>query len=183
VLLKKLIRVASEEFSGFHFRLLLARVLLALLPIHVGGRLRAKVLRWMGFKIGHGTAMSGTPIITGSEGLYRNLTIGNCCWFNVDCLLDLGAHIDIGDNVAFGHQVIVLTTTHEVGQSNRRASTLLKKPVKISSGAWLGARCIILPGITVGEGAIVAAGAVVTRDVPPNTMVAGMPARVIKSLE
>jgi maltose O-acetyltransferase len=56
------------------------------------------------------------------------------------------------------------------------------RPVTIGNGAWLGARCTILPGVNVGEGAIVAAGAVVTHDVPANTMVAGVPARAIRDL-
>jgi len=180
--MKKLVRVAAEELSGFHFRMLLARLLLAPFPIHSGGRLRVRILRAIGFTIGRGTVMWGTPTITGGATMYRNLTVGSGCWLNVNCLLDVGAPIFIGDNVAFGHEVMVLTTTHEIGGADRRATSLQKKPVTIGSGAWLGARCIILPGVTVGAGAIVAAGAIVTHDVPPNTMVAGMPAQIVKSL-
>lgn len=80
------------------------------------------------------------------------------------------------------HQVLILTTSHEIGPQGQRAAALEARPVCIGSGAWLGARCTILPGVTIGAGAIIAAGAVVSRDVPANTMVAGIPARVIKSL-
>jgi maltose O-acetyltransferase len=126
--------------------------------------------------------MWGTPTITGGRDLYRKLTIGQGCWFNVDCFFDLGASINIGDHVAIGHQVMILTTSHEIGPPEQRAAALETRPVRIESGAWLGARCTILPGVTIGAGAIVAAGAVVSRDVSPNTMVVGIPARAIKSL-
>ncbi|MEP7190805.1 MAG: DapH/DapD/GlmU-related protein, partial [Roseiflexaceae bacterium] len=81
-----------------------------------------------------------------------------------------------------GHHVVVLTGSHEVGPPSQRAAALYTKTVTIGDGAWLGARCTILPGVTIGAGAIVAAGAVVNRDVPPNTLVAGIPAHVVKSL-
>jgi maltose O-acetyltransferase len=178
----KLARVIREELSGLHLRLLLARFLLAPLPIHIGSRVRVYVLRLAGFQVGPGCVMWGTPTITGSGDLYRKLTIGQGCWFNVDCFFDLGAAINIGDQVAIGHQVMILTTSHEIGAPSRRAAALEARPVIINAGAWLGARCTILPGVTIGAGAIIAAGSVVSRNVPPNTMVAGIPARVIKSL-
>ena len=178
----KLAHVIREELRGLHLRLLLAQMLLAPLPIHVGSRVRVHVLRLAGFQIGSGCVIWGTPTITGDGDLYRKLTIGQGCWFNVACFFDLGAPINIGDHVAIGHQVMILTTSHEIGPQGQRASALEVHPVTINSGAWLGARCTILPGVTIGAGAIVAAGAMVSRDVPPNTMVAGIPARVVKSL-
>jgi maltose O-acetyltransferase len=161
---------------------LLARILLTPLPIHVGSRVRVYILRLAGFQIGSGCVMWGTPTITGGRDLYRKLTIGQGCWLNVECFFDLGAPISIGDRVAIGHQVMILTTSHEIGPYGQRAAALEARPVCIGTGAWLGARCTILPGVTIGAGAIIAAGAVVSRDVPANTMVAGIPARVIKSL-
>ena len=181
-LMGRLQRVISEELSGLHPKLLLARALLWPLPIETGGRVRTLALKLIGFKIGHGTIMAGTPTITGDENIYRNLTIGHSCWFNVGCVFDLGASLKIGDSVSLGHDVIVLTSTHEIGAPQRRASKLCSKPVIIDNGAWLGSRCTILPGVTIGAGAIVAAGAVVDKDVAPNTLVGGVPARIIKSL-
>lgn len=180
--MNKFKRVIREELGGLHIRLLLARLILMPLPSHVGSRLRVAVLRLVGFRIGSGSLMWGTPEITGDADLYAQLTIGQRCWFNVGCFFDLGASITIGDQVAFGHHVVVLTGSHEVGPPAQRAARLYTKPVTIGNGAWLGARCTILPGVTIGAGAIVAAGAVVNRDVPPNTLVAGIPARVVKSL-
>jgi maltose O-acetyltransferase len=178
----KLKRVVHEELGGLHLRLLVARLILMPLPIHVGSRLRVAVLRLAGFQIGSGSLMWGMPTITGDADLYTKLKIGQRCWFNIGCIFDLGAPITIGDQVAFGHHVVVLTSSHEVGPPTQRAAALYTKPVTISDGAWLGARCTILPGVQIGTGAIVAAGAVVNRDVPPNTMVAGVPARVVKTV-
>jgi maltose O-acetyltransferase len=178
----KLTKVIREELSGLHLRLFLARVLLAPLPIHVGSRLRVYVLRLAGFQIGHGCVIWGLPTITGNSDLYSNLAIGRECLVNVQCFFDLGAPITIGDRAALGHQVVVLTTSHHVGQPGRRAGAAYTKPVTIGEGAWLGARCTIFPGVNIGTGAVVAAGAIVNQDVPPNTLVAGIPARVMKTL-
>jgi len=180
--MSKLWRVIGEELSGFHLKLLLIQILLAPLPIHVGSRLRVYGLRLAGFRIGRSCVMWGMPHITGGHDLYRKLTIGQGCWFNMGCFFDLGAPITIGDRVAFGHQVMVMTNSHDIGIQQQRAAALCAKPVTIEDGAWLGARCTILPGVTIGAGAIVAAGAVVNRDVAPNTVVAGVPARAIKLL-
>jgi maltose O-acetyltransferase len=179
-----LTRVVREETHGFHPRLLLARLLTALLPVHAGSRLRTAVLRRVaGFRIGRGTLFTGMPTITGPRHLSRHLTVGSLCWFNIRCTLDLSAEIEIGDQAYFGHDVMLLTSSHEVGPVERRAAEVYAKPIHVGAGAWLGARCVVLPGITIGEGAIVGAGAVVTKDVPPNTVVGGIPARVIRELE
>ena len=175
-------QLLKEEFVGLHLRLLLARLLLWPFPINVGGRVRVRILRRIGFHIGHGTVMAGTPEFSGDKNMYRNLTIGENCWFNIHCFLDLGSSITIGKNVYFGHQVVVLTNSHEIGPSTGRASTINSKPVTIGSGAWLGARVTILPGVNIGPGAVVAAGSVVHEDVPANTMVAGTPARMVRLL-
>jgi len=176
-------RVLGEEFHGLRMRLLLLRLLLSPLPIHVGGRLRALGMKLAGFRIGYGTIFAGTPTITGGHDMYRKLSIGRQCWFNVGCFFDLGSTISVGENVSFGHDVIVLTSSHVIGPSSGRAAGLRYKPVVIGNGAWLGARCTILPGVRVGAGAIVAAGAVVHADVPPDTLVAGVPARVVRQLD
>jgi acetyltransferase-like isoleucine patch superfamily enzyme len=123
------------------------------------------------------------PTIIGGGDIYKRFTIGSGCWVNVACLFDLAASITIGDRVAFGPQVTLLTSTHDIGSSSYRTGTLKNLPITIGDGCWLGARSTILPGVTVGPGSVVAAGAVVNKDVPPNTLVAGVPAQVIKSLD
>ena len=97
----------------------------------------------------------------------------------VGCFLNLGADITIGNFVGFGQQVMILTETHDIGTPEYRSGQLRPKPVTIGSGCWIGARATILPGVTIGDGAIVAAGAVVTKNVPPHTIVGGIPAKVL----
>jgi acetyltransferase-like isoleucine patch superfamily enzyme len=170
------------EFSGLRLRLILARLLCAALPVYTGNRLRAGILRAAGFAIGPGTFLGDMPSIIGTGDIYIRFRIGGGCWINVGCLFDLSSSITIGDQVALGPQVTLLTSTHVIGSSTRRTGPLQNLPVTIGDGCWLGARCTILPGVTIGQGAVVAAGAMVHRDVPPNTLVAGVPARVIKML-
>jgi acetyltransferase-like isoleucine patch superfamily enzyme len=173
----------ASETRGFHGRLLLARLLLAPLPIFVGSRLRSEVLRRVGFRIGEGSSMAGLPVITGSGQVREKLAIGRSCWFNIEVHLELNSTITIGDGVSLGQQVMILTSTHDYQRwPTRRAGALLERPVAIGDGCWLGARCLILPGVALGDGAVVAAGAVVTKDVPPHTLVAGIPARPLRQL-
>ncbi len=175
-------QVFRDEVHHFNLRLLVLRVLFAPMPLFVGSRVRAAGLRQAGFQIGRGTVMWGMPVITGGAGLEQRLHIGKECWFNAGCRLDLSDVITIGDRAAIGHEVLIMTSSHELGDQSRRAGPLYTRPVTIGTGAWLGARAVILPGVTIGAGAVIAAGAVVTRDVPPNTLVGGVPARVIKEL-
>lgn len=172
----------SDETADLHWRLLMARALLAPVPPYAGGRLRATVLRLAGFRIGPGTVFSATPAVSGPRGLQDRLSVGRGCYFNVGCVLELGAEIAIGDRVAVGQDVMLLTTTHQFGDSERRAGSVVSRAVRIGDAVWLGARAIVLPGVRVGEGAIVGAGAVVNRDVAPNTLVGGVPARLIREL-
>ncbi|HVU94594.1 MAG TPA: sugar O-acetyltransferase [Puia sp.] len=103
----------------------------------------------------------------------KNVFINHACSF-----LDLGG-ITIEDDVQIGPRVNIVTESHPLDPGDRRA--LIAKPVVIRRGAWIGAGATILSGVTVGENAVVAAGSVVSRDVPANTVVAGVPARVMRS--
>lgn len=182
--MNKLKSLLSEEFAGLHGRLLLARFLLAPLPYYVGSRVRVRVLRLLGFRgISSSAVMWGLPTITGQGDIYNNLKVGNISRFNIGCLLNLGDKITIGNHVGFGQQVMILTESHAIGPAEYRSGELRPKPVKIGNGCWVGARAMILPGVTIGDGAVVAAGAIVTKDVPPHTVVAGIPAKVIRELE
>ena len=86
----------------------------------------------------------------------------------------------IGDRALIGHNCVIATLNHNMDPAKR--ANLLPAPVHIGSDAWLGANVTILPGVTIGNGAVVAAGAVVTKDVAPNTVVGGVPAKLIKEL-
>lgn len=104
--------------------------------------------------------------------LGRNVFINHACSF-----LDLGG-ITIEDEVMVGPRVNILSENHPVEAGRRK--TLVPDAVLIKRNAWIGAAATIMPGVTIGENAVVAAGAVVTQDVPDNTVVAGVPAKVVK---
>ena len=108
------------------------------------------------------------------------IRMGKNIFVNHDCtFLDIGG-ITIEDDVMIGPKVSLITESHPINPAERKA--LMVKPVVIKRNAWIGAGAIIMPGVTVGENSVVAAGAVVSKDVPPNTVVAGVPAKVIKTL-
>ena len=104
----------------------------------------------------------------------KNVFINHACSF-----LDMGG-ITLEDQVLLGPKVNLITENHPVDPADRR--TLICKPIVIKRNAWIGAAATILPGVTIGENAIVAAGAVVSRDVPANTVVGGVPAQFIKTI-
>lgn len=176
-------KMIIEETEGFNFRLLGAQLMAGWLPYFTGGRYRSAVLRLFGFQIGRGTIFWGMPRFIGGRGMEKRLSVGQFCHFNVNCFLDLCGPIEIGDSAGLGPEAMLITGRHEIGPIERREGPLSPAPITICDGAWIGARALILPGVTVGTGAIVAAGAVVTRDVPPNTVAAGIPAKVIREIE
>lgn len=110
----------------------------------------------------------------------RNIRVGRNVFINHGCeFMDRGG-ITIGDDVLFGPKVNLVTINHPLDPATRRATYCA--PIVIKKGAWLGAAVSVMPGVTIGENAVVAANAVVTRDVPDNTIVGGVPAMVIKPL-
>jgi acetyltransferase-like isoleucine patch superfamily enzyme len=110
----------------------------------------------------------------------RFITLGKNVFINHACsFLDLGG-ITIEDDVLIGPKVNLITENHPLNPADRQ--TLLLKPILIKRNAWIGAAATILPGVTIGENAVVAAGAVVSKDVPANTVVGGIPARHIKNI-
>jgi maltose O-acetyltransferase len=111
-----------------------------------------------------------------------NVSIGRRSFVNYGgVFLDVNP-ITIGDEVMVATNVQLLTATHPLDAARRRAWWEHARPITIGHGAWLGSGAIVLPGVSVGEEAVVGAGAVVTRDVEPRTVVAGNPARVIRRL-
>lgn len=103
----------------------------------------------------------------------RNTRIGR------NCTLDARSPLSIGDNVALSPEVMILAGTHDVNDPKFAQSEVGPWAVTIEDHVWIGTRAMIMPGVTVGRGAVVAAGAVVTKDVPPLTIVAGVPAKPI----
>ncbi|MFZ1943768.1 MAG: sugar O-acetyltransferase [Acidobacteriaceae bacterium] len=109
------------------------------------------------------------------------IRVGQNVFINQNCTFyDLGG-LDIADDVMIGPNVSLITAGHPLEPLQRRAATV-GKPIVIERNVWIAASVTIVGGVTVGENSVVAAGSVVTRDVPPNTLVAGNPARVIRSI-
>jgi acetyltransferase-like isoleucine patch superfamily enzyme len=110
----------------------------------------------------------------------KHITIGQNVFINFDCtFLALGG-ITIEDDVLIGPKVSLVTENHPLDPEQRKG--LIGKPIRIRKNAWIGANATILPGVTVGENAVIAAGAVVSKDVPDNTIVGGIPAKFIKNV-
>lgn len=132
--------------------------------------------------------ITGQPIDSGTTlflpfqiNLGKFTRIGKNVFINHDCtFLDMGG-ITIEDDVMIGPKVCLTTESHPIDPQERKK--LLVKPIVIKRNAWIGAGATILPGVTIGENAVVAAGAVVAKDVKANTLVGGVPAKVIKTIE
>jgi len=153
---------------------------LALFP-----QLRAPWLRLLGSRIGRGVVLHNVRFFN----LYRRgltgLEIGEECFVGDECLLDLAEGVRLERQVTLAERVMILTHTN-VGYRDhplQKHFPAHAAAVVVETGAFLGAGCILLPGVRVGSRAFVAAGSVVTADVPAGTLVAGVPARVVRSLE
>jgi acetyltransferase-like isoleucine patch superfamily enzyme len=110
-----------------------------------------------------------------------DIRVGRNVFVNQNCTFyDLGG-LDIADDVMIGPNVSIITSSHPIEPSQRR-NGVIAKPIVIERNVWIAAGATIIGGVTVGENSIIAAGSVVTRDVPPNTLVGGNPARVIRSI-
>jgi acetyltransferase-like isoleucine patch superfamily enzyme len=124
---------------------------------------------------------SSTVFVPFHTNFGKFITIGKNVFINHACsFLDLGG-ITIEDSVLMGPRVNLVTENHPSDPAERRS--LMTKPIVIKRNAWIGANATILPGVTIGENAIVAAGAVVSKDVPANTIVGGVPAKFIKAID
>lgn len=180
---EKLKTILEIFVSSFHLRYRLANLICRLIPSNVSGWVRARAYRLAGFRIGHGTFLAGELELIGGSPFYERLEIGSECVVGQHVTISLDADVELGPRVSVGPFVRIYSGTHQIGLgSMRRRAPVLGKPVKIESGAWIGLSALVLPGVTIGRGSIVAAGAVVTNDVPPNTYVEGNPARVMRDL-
>jgi len=172
-----------SEFTGWNARLVLIRALSIPFPEYSGGRYRSELFRLTGFKIGEKTSILGMPYIAGVGNFHEKLVVGKNCIISLHCYFDLADKVELEDYVNISPQCMFLTATHEIGSEYYRLGQLQTAPIVIGSGSWLGARCTILPGVTIGRGCIIAAGAVVTKDVPENSIAGGVPAKIIRSID
>jgi len=160
---------------------------LAMLPYRLAlfPQLRAPWLQLLGARIGPRSILHDVRFFN----LYRRglagLAIGSECFLGDECLLDLAEAIELEDQVTLAERVLVLTHMN-VGYADhplQRHFPALAAPVTIRAGAFVGAAATLLPGVTIGRGSFVAAGSVVTSDVAEHTLVAGVPARAVRTLE
>lgn len=108
----------------------------------------------------------------------KNITIGKDVFINSGCHFQDQGGIQIGDGALIGHNVVLATINHDLNPEENRKNHYA--PITIGAHVWIGSNATILPGVTLGDWAVVAAGAVVTQDVPPLTVVGGVPAKVLK---
>lgn len=156
--------------DGIRLALLdLAPHIVGMVPLH---GFRVSLFRALGARIGtHSSVHRGCRFYQ-----IQNLTIGNHSVINCAVILDARMRLTIGDNVSVSEQVAIYSLQHDIDDPDFRTAG---GPVVLSDLVYVGARAIILPGVTVGRGAVVAAGAVVTHDVPDYAVVGGVPARII----
>jgi maltose O-acetyltransferase len=138
---------------------------------------RNAILRVLGLDIGpRATLLAGTWF--GST----RVRVGLGSFIGRGCYLDALEWITIGERCDLGAEVALITSSHEIAEPTRRAGKSIRKPITIGDGAWIGARAMIMPGVAVGAGAVIAAGSLVTRDCEPNSLYVGSPARLVRSL-
>lgn len=111
----------------------------------------------------------------------KNINVGKNVFINSGCRFQDQGGITIGDGVLIGHNVVLATLNHDIDPNKR--STMHPAPITIGKNVWIGSNATIVPGVEIGDGAIIAAGAVVTQNVLPNVIVGGVPAKVLKKIE
>lgn len=173
----KIIFRSIKRFRSKIFRLLLKRIS----PKYVEFKGDFSLGKNVKFLYNHGKITIGNDV-----EIYRNceilspVSIGDCTFLNRDVYVR--SRTLIGRNVAVGPFARFVTDTHDLGPSSRRAGTSRFEDIVVEDGVWIGAAATILGGVRIGRGSVVAAGAVVTKDVPANVLVGGVPARLIKYL-
>lgn len=142
-------------------------------------RTRAAIWRLLGASVGRGVGIYPYFIIVNN---LDQIYIGDDVFVNTGVTFGSNAPIRINADVAIGPGCSFLPTSHRFGPSGRRAGEIVAREIVIERGAWLGANVTVLGGVRIGEGSVVGAGSVVTMDVPPNVVVAGVPASFVRKL-
>ncbi|WP_348788966.1 acyltransferase [Leifsonia sp. NPDC080035] len=157
----------------------LVNLVSAVLPQTRAFGLRRRMYRSVGVRVGADVRINGGVVIQ-----YPNVSIGAGTWVgrrsefacSPRAAVIIGAHCDISQDVLF------VTGSHEIGDTDKRAGSGTNRAISVGDGSWIGARATLLGGTVLGIGTVVAAGAVVTGEFPPNVLLAGVPAKVIREL-
>ena len=171
-----LIRAGSEQHTFMHGAAQEALRLVA--EINTGYRTPAEVRSLLAQLTGKAVDESVAVFPPFYSEFGKNLTLGKDVFINIGCRFQDTGGITIGDGTLIGHGSTLTTLDH--GIDPERRGDMIPAPVVLGRKVWLGAGVTVVPGVTIGDGAIVGAGAVVTKDVPPNAIVAGVPAKLIR---
>ena len=173
----------SVRKSAFHYFLVqsfeyLMQMVFLLPRYPICNWLKALLLKTQGAKIGKRVMFYPTVWITSG----KNMTVGDDVDFALGVICVTPGGVTIGDRTLIGYRSQIISTNHDIPRDKGRIFDALgvPKPVKIGKDVWIGAHCMILPGAEIGDGAVVAAGSVVTKPVEPYTIVGGVPARLIR---
>jgi maltose O-acetyltransferase len=176
-------RETKEVSKIIRPRLFLWALCARILPENALCLLRRSFYRLAGCNISRAVTLLGRLTLLGSGDIPRRLRIGEGSIIAHGVIFGLDGEITIGCNVSISPYVKLYTATHNLGYGSRRMGFGVKpRPICIENGVWIGIDSLILPGVTLGQGCVVSAGAVVTADVPANTLVSGNPAVVQKQL-
>ena len=142
---------------------------------------KTRIYKWLGANMAYGTSISDDVKIIGDVNY---ISMGKHAEINSGCFIVAKAPIIIGDHSTLAYQVSILTSAYPNGPYNRLSKIYpkMREEVIIGKDVWVGARAVILPGVHIGDYSVVAAGAIVTKDVPSGVLVAGSPATIKKML-
>jgi len=163
------------------FTFLFLRLLDLLSSGLIFSRLRADILRFIGFKIGKNVQIKPGIIIRRKSD---ELSIGENTSINYNVLFDTTSAVKIGKYCQIAYNVTFSTSSHTIKSDFKtRRQDIFNLPIIVEDFVWIGCNSVILGGLTIGKGSVIAAGSIVTKNVPPNVVVAGIPAKVIKQID
>ena len=165
--------VLTRLWPGLHRDIVLNRV--------VASALWPKPLRWRALRA-YGMRVEPCNVSPGVWFGSARVAIGRHSFINYGCVFNTAAPVTIGARCDVAMQVLFVTGSHEIGGAERRAGPATSAAITVGDGCWIGARCVILPGVRIGPGTVIAAGAVVTADCDANSVYAGVPARKLRDL-
>jgi acetyltransferase-like isoleucine patch superfamily enzyme len=157
----------------------LAKLIFIALPETRAFRMKSSLLRFAGARLCYNVRICSSVLVVGSG----DLSVGDDTWVGHQALISATSRITIGSSVDIGPRVYIGTGTHVIDSQGRHTAGIgISRDIVIGNGVWLGANCAVLPGVTIGEKSVVAAGAVVTENVPPLVVFGGVPAKFIRRI-
>jgi acetyltransferase-like isoleucine patch superfamily enzyme len=182
-LLEKTAGEVRTAIADMDLRLSAFSTLNRLLPDFALCRVRSTLFKLTGCDLRRGAVVLGAIKVVGPPRAITQLKAGERCVIAPGVTFGLDAPITLGKRVSIGPGATLYTGTHELGAGSQRMSyEVVGRPIVVEDGVWIGMQSLILPGVRLGHGSVVAAGAVVHDDVAPNTLVMGNPAKVVRTL-